>query len=151
MAHEVILGQTVILQIDTESPITDAAGDPAEYRTVACGVSKGVNMGSADVPTTSDCSEDYEESLTGTLNWSFDFDGQAVPDVDADQANYDELFGLALAKTRFWARIIDPTNEIYREGVVRIPTFTEKGTRDQPYTFTANFKGTGSLLLSGTT
>lgn len=153
---ENIQGTDYVLEIDT---VTDTSlndyGTDANYRLIACLVSNGIDITLADQTTSNKCSGGWATSLSGEGSWTFSGEGQAVSLNDTEEetmANYQEVATLAVDKTVFFARMTNTAKNIYREGKVRISSYSESAPNNEPYTFTVTFTGTGKpRMLAPTT
>lgn len=145
MARSTILGNDILLYIDTVTPLTARPVDDDDYKLIACLTTNGLDISTTDIDTTSKCSGRFVESDAGDVTWSFSGDGNAIDDQGPSEVSYQELIDLSLAGTKFWAKIANPTNGILREGIARISAYTESYERNAPFSFTATFQGSGEL------
>lgn len=146
-----LLGTGYGLFIDTvTAAATNTRGTEANYKLVACGVTNGLDVNAAEVTTSNKCDGGYASSLSGLIDWSFTFDGQAVSIVGetSSKVNYQTLLGLMLNKTVFFAKLANPDDDTYiREGKVRISTMSESLPNQDVYTVNATFVGIGELFI----
>lgn len=147
MARSTILGNEILLYIDTVTPLTARPVDDDDYKLIACIVGNGLNISTADIDTTSKCSGRFTESDSGDVTWSFSGNGNAIDDQGPSETGYQELIELALAGTKFWAKIANLDNTILREGIVRISSYDEDFQRNTPFAFTATLAGSGELYV----
>lgn len=145
-----ILGNEYIIYIDTIDGTGGAAVD-SNYRAVACLVTNGFSATVDSIDTTSKCSGAYKDSDPGDFGWTITGEGHAIDDISSAQTNYQELLSLAIARRKFWAKMADPTNNIVREGVVWISSYTETAARNTPYSFNITFQGTLEPIILATT
>lgn len=120
--------------------------DGADWKTLACLRSNGVDMGTSDITSETKCNSGYEESLPGTKNWSFSFEGDAIDDAgDVSQVSEDKMFDLWSAGTTFEAKISKIAGTYVRYGKVYINSLAENQDVNSPFTFSGTLKGTGVL------
>lgn len=124
-------------------PSTNAfPADGSNYRVVACLVTNGFELTFADQTTSNKCSGGWAESLSGEGSSSFTAEGQAVSEDGFDEEvkiNFQEIALLALDKQVFFVRMTNPELGTYREGKVRISSYSESAPNNEPYTFTSTF------------
>lgn len=144
---ENIQGTDYVLEIDTVTdPNTEEYGTEENYRLIACLVSNGIDVTLADQTTSNKCSGGWAESLSGEGSWTFPGEGQAVSLSETEEetkTNFQAIALLAIEKTVFFARMTNAAKDIYREGKVRISSYSESAPNNEPYTFTVTFTGIG--------
>jgi len=149
MANEFLNGRTVLLYIDTVTPITTALDavttDDAEL--VACLTSNGFDATTSAIAATSKCSGSFAESLDGEKGWTMSAEGQAIKltGVGDTRVNHNKLFKLWREGTAFWAFMMDtasPTITL-RYGVARIDSFSDGAPDNEAQTFSISLTGIG--------
>lgn len=159
MAGESLLnGKDYVLQIDTTTPSTSSSGTDGNYHTIACEVSHDFSIEKETNQVSNKCGGGWNRSTFGNKSWTFSYEGQAVdPDtLDPSQVSLDEIAALAAADQEVWvrrARIDGNTGAYipYREGLVKVTSFSETAGTTDPFTFTADFEGQGEPILAQTT
>lgn len=158
MAEQLLNGKDYVLQIDTVTPVTAAAGTPANYETLACEVNHEFGIEKETNQASNKCGGGWGRSTFGRKTWSFSGEWQAIDPNSAapSQASLDVVAGLAANDQEFWVRrgLIDPSSGAfipYREGVVKLTSYNESAGTDDPFTFTATFEGQDSPILAQTT
>lgn len=144
-------GSAYILLIDTVTPLTSSRGTFSNYRPVACGISNGFNMDIEGISTRNKTDGGYDNSQSGYLSWGFDMDGFAIGLKNADKllkANFNEIAELAKSKRIFFLKWEDAETSVTREGKVRISSYKETASLEEPYSFTVSFVGIGEPYLS---
>ncbi len=142
-----ILGNEIIIYIDTVASLDTRPSDDTNYRAVACLVTNGLQGSGDDIDLTSKCSGYFKESDTGDVGFTMSGNGQAIGDPEITQANYQELMELFITRTKFWAKTANPSNGVLREAVVRISSYNETFDRNTPFTFDATFTVSGELYV----
>lgn len=146
MARQTILGNDLVIYIDTVTPIASRPVTDVNYKLIACLTGNGLEVSTADIDTTSKCSGRFTETDSGDVTWSFSGDGNAIDDQGPSEVSYQELLDLSLSGVKFWAKIANPTDSIVREGVVRIASYSEDFQRNAAFAFSATFNGSGELF-----
>ena len=145
MARSTVLGNDLIIYIDTITSLNARPTDDTNYKAVACLTTNGMELSTEDIDTTSKCSGRFKESDSGDVSWSFSGDGNAIDDTQVAEVNYQTLIDLAISGEKFWVKTANPSNEIIREGIARISSYSETYDRNTPFTFSATFQGSGEL------
>lgn len=144
-------GTAYILMIDTVTPLTSLRGTAVNYRPIACGISNGFNLDIESISTRNKDDGGYDSSLGGYVSWGMDLDGFAIGLKNADKilkANFNEIALLAKSKKPFFLKWEDALNSVTREGKVRITSYRETASLEEPYSFTVNFVGIGEPYLA---
>lgn len=154
MAGEKVLdGKHYIVEIDTDTPVTGEKG--LNYRPVLCEVSSNFTIGTEEIGISSGASVGWANSLPGQSTWDMSGEWQAIDPLtgEPDAVTMNEVAQLAAGKHRFWIRrrLADgrPGAEVYREGVVWIRGYTDTASAEDPFTFTAEFKGIREPVIRG--
>lgn len=145
-----LIGTPYMLEVDTTTVTTSARGTEANYKLLACLTTNGVEFNNAEQNTSNKCDGGYATSVSGIGSWSFSADGQAVSletGEAATKTNFNAILALAKNKTIFFARMTNTAKDVYREGKVRISTYSETAPNSDAYTFTATFVGIGELFI----
>lgn len=150
MAQETINGNEYIVFVDSTTAITATSG--AAYEALMCMVTNGFSISVDAQDVTNKCNDGFGNSSPGTGSWEISGDGHAIDEAGTPSAtSYQTIAELALAKTKFWAKIgkADASDGlIHREGVVWISSYEETAGTDEPYSFSFTFTGVGKPLLA---
>lgn len=126
--------------------------DGADWKTLACLRSNGVDMGTTDITSETKCNGGFEESMPGTNNWSMSFEGDALDDDgEVSQVSEDKMFDLWAARTVFEAKISKVAGTYVRYGKVYINLLAENQDVNAAFTFSGTLKGTGVLSKTAPT
>lgn len=142
-------GRTVLLFIDTDTPITTALEDVTteDAKLVACLTSNGFDGTTSAISTTSKCSGSFAESLDGEKGWTMSAEGQAISlDGPGDERiNHNALFKLWRSGTTFWAFMMDTNAQVVtmRYGLARIDSFSDSAPDNEAQTFSISLTGVG--------
>lgn len=157
---EIITSKEYLLSIDTETnPATNLRpATTANYRSVACLISNGLDGSAAAQEYTNKCSDGAAQSAPGIISYTISANGQAFSLTEDEleaQTNYDELLRLFNSQSVFFALLRRPviggTGLVYREAKVWINSFTESGENEAPLTFDVSLTITGKLFLDPVT
>lgn len=144
-------GTDYLLFIDLVTPLANSRGTLANYRLIACGTSNGFSMDIEGISTRNKCDGGYDSSQSGYLSWGMDMDGFAVGLKNSEKilkANFNEIAELAKSKRIFWLKWEDSQTSVTREGKVRISSYRETASMEDPYSFTVSFVGIGEPYLA---
>lgn len=144
-------GTAYILAVDLTSSLSTRPINGGDYRVIACGISNGFNMDIEGITTRNKDDGGYDTSQSGYLSWGMDMDGFAVGLKNSERilkANFNEMAQLAKEKRIFWLKWEDSQTSVTREGKVRISSYRETASLEEPYSFTISFVGVGEPYLS---
>ncbi len=154
MAGEKVLdGKHYIVEIDTDTPVTEVMG--LSYRPVLCEVSSSFGISTEEIGISNGCSLGWANSLPGQSSWDMSGEWQAINPLtgEPDAVTMTEVAQLAAGKRRFWIRrrLADGRAgaEIHREGVVWIRNYQDTASAEDPFTFTAEFTGIREPVIRG--
>jgi len=141
-------GRTVLLYIDTETPIDTEVEDVTTEAAilVACLTSNGFEGTTSAIATTSKCSGSFAESLDGEKGWTMSAEGQAISLLGGDlRINHNKLFKLWRSGAAFWAFMMDTATPVItmRYGVARIDSFNDGAPDNEAQTFSISLTGIG--------
>lgn len=153
MAQETLSGKDYIVFFDTTTAITEPSGTAANYEPLMCMVTNGLSLNRDSIEITNKCNDGWGNSNPGNGSWEITGDGHAIDEAGTPSAtSYQTIAELALAGTKFWAKIadVDTTGEsiIHREGVVWVSSYEETAGTDEPYSFSFTLTGVGQPLLA---
>lgn len=144
------IGTEYILEIDIiTDPATNEYGTDANYKPVACLVTNGLTISTAQQNISNKCDGGWAKSRPGKRSGSFSGDGQAMqfsPSEASANENYQTLINLAVEGEIFFIRMTNPEQEIYREAKAYISEYSETAPDEEPYTFTASFVAMNKVL-----
>lgn len=152
MADKFLNGRTVLLYIDTTTPLTTDLDEVTveDARLVACLTSNGFDGTTSAIATTSKCSGSFAESLDGEKGWTMSAEGQAISltGVGDTRVNHNELFKLWREGTNFWAFMFDTAGTAgapitMRYGIARIDSFNDGAPDNEAQTFSISLTGVG--------
>jgi len=139
-------GRTVLLYIDTTTPITTAlnAVDNSDAKLVACLTSNGFDGSTSAISATTKCSGSYGESIDGEKSWTMNAEGQSQSLEVADpRISHNKLFKLWRDGTTFWAFMYDAALKTVRYGLARIDSFSDGAPDNDAQTFSITLTGIG--------
>jgi len=141
-------GRTVLLYIDTTTPITTDIEDVTveDAVLVACLTSNGFDGTTSAIATTTKCSGGFAESLDGEKGWTMSAEGQAQSLELADpRINHNALFKLWRSGQIFWAFMMDTATPkvTMRYGLARIDSFSDGAPDNEAQTFSISLTGVG--------
>lgn len=156
MATIVLNGKDYILEIDDTTSITSTRG--SDYDPVLCEVSSDFGITTAEQAVSNKCNGGWANSNPGESSFSFSGEFQAIDPSSADPSavSLAKMANLALTKKKFWLRRTLASGvvggvPVVREGVVYISNYNETTNTDDPFTFTADFVGIGTPLITAPT
>lgn len=143
-------GRTVLLYIDTVTPVTTAGTSvtTANAVLVACLTGNTFDGSTSGIPTTSKCTGSFATSIKGEQSWTMGGEGNAVTLDPAEEGvikSHNALFKVWRAGTHFWAFQYDTAKDTVRYGVVRIDSDGESFPDNAQATFSLSFTGIGEV------
>lgn len=147
MANTTFLGNEYIIYIDTVTAKTAARGTVTNYKGIACLTSNGFSGSSDAISTTNKCTGRWNDSDPSTSSWEISGEGHAISDAATTQANYQAIAQLWVSGTKFWAKMANPANNVVREGLVWISSYSETAGNNEPYSFSVTFTGTKEPII----
>lgn len=159
MATTVLNGKDYILEIDEVTTITAPRGSNASYKPILCEVSSTFGITTDEQSVSNKCGGGWSNSNPGDSSFTFSGEFQAIDPTTADASaiSLANIANLAVTKKKFWLRRTKsgdaaagvPT--IVREGVVYISNYSEETGTEDPFSFTADFTGVGTPLITPST
>lgn len=154
MAGEQLLnGKDYLLEIDITTPITAEKG--LDYHPIVCEVVSTFRVTTDELSISNSCVGRWKARIPNRSTFSFNGEWQAINPAtgEPDAHNMNVIAYLATTRRMFWARRKLKEGalgaEVYREGVVWINNYEDTASVEEPFTFLAEFVGTGEPQIDG--
>lgn len=153
MAEQIVLGNEVLLYVDTITPITTAinAVTIANFVLVACLTDNSFSGSTSTLESASKCAGNFGETIADKITGSYDFTGEHLKNAGLDgRLSAEEVQQMWLDKEVAWWAQYDIAQDSVIYSLGRIDSFSKANSANSLSTFSATVTAIGGFGTKAT-